>query len=162
MMMTQAFGGTVFRALFFTVPIVIVLAIIYPIQLPPSILDGVLFVLSTFVAFLVLAEINFIIGLLAFSFKSIMGVMRAKYYIIQLCSGLLLPIPFFPEWVQLVLKLLPFQTITFIPLQFYLGNVHGSQLLVMILTQIFWIVSLGFLGKLLWHKAMVKLTLQGG
>lgn len=162
MMLAQAFGGILFRGLFFSVPIGFVLFLVYPILLPTPGISLWGFFFSTFMAFLVLAQTNFIIGLLAFSFKSIEGVIRAKYYLIQLLSGLLLPLAFFPDWARQVLDALPFKIISHVPLQFYLGHIAREEMIGVFLNQIFWAVILFVAGALLWRRMLGKLTVQGG
>ena len=162
MMLAQALGESLFRAMFFSIPIALVLFWVYPIMGPAGGLDFIYFCVSTFVSFLILGQLNFLVGLCAFYLKSIMGIMRAKYYVIQLFSGLLLPLSFFPEKVRLVLEFLPFQTIAHTPLQFYLGKVEGEQLAQVFFQQMTWLLILFGLGHWAWRKAMAKLTLQGG
>lgn len=162
MMLAQAFGGILFRGLFFSVPIGLVLFWVYPILLPAPGMSLLGFFFSTFMAFLVLAQTNFIIGLLAFSFKSIEGVIRAKYYLLQLFSGLLLPLAFFPDWARQILDVLPFKIISHVPLQFYLGHIPSEDILGVFINQILWAVILFIAGALLWRRMLGKLTVQGG
>ncbi len=162
MMISQASGESIFRLLFFTWPIAIVLFFLFPISPPATILDGGLFLVATMLSFFVFAEFNFIVGLLAFSLKSIDGVMRAKYFLIQLLSGLILPLTFFPEYLQPVLNALPFRAIASIPLQFYLGKIPPAEMLSTILFPVVWVIALIVVSQLLWRRAVRQLTVQGG
>lgn len=162
MMVARAAGETLFRLLFFTVPISVVIVAVYPVSLPFSLVHGLAFLLATVFSFLITAELNFLVGLLSFSLKSIDGVMRAKYFLLQLLSGLLLPISFFPYWMQEVLQWLPFQAIAFIPLQIYLGQFQGGALLSNLLIQFVWWIALSYCSLLGWKRAVRHLTLQGG
>jgi ABC-2 type transport system permease protein len=162
LLLSQAFGSSLFRASFFTLPLSVFLLLVFPILPPASVSALLYFLFSTFISFLILAELNFIIGLLAFSLKSIQGIIRAKYFLIQLFSGLLLPLSFFPEIIRRISMLLPFQTITYIPLRFYLGKVSTAELPGVIMHQTLWAISLFLIGKLMWHRAMERLTVQGG
>ena len=162
MIIAKAVGQSLYRVSLFTIPVGAVLLIIFPVSPPENINDLLMFFLATFVGFLILVEINFIVGLLAFSFKSITGLIRAKYFLVQLASGLLLPLVFFPDWLRVPLELLPFQTIAYIPLRFYLGKIDQTEIASVLLFQLFWIVVLLILGKIVWERALVKLTLQGG
>ncbi len=161
-MVFQAIGESLFRLIFFTIPIAIVIVNIFPVALPQSFLHALMFLVSSFLSFLVLAEMNFLVGLLSFFIKSIQGIVRAKYFLIQLLSGLLLPITFFPEALQKIVNLLPFVTIAFLPLQCYLGKVSVSEFPVLLFQQFFWFVLLYLIGRVLWKKAISHLTLQGG
>lgn len=162
MMLTQAAGESVFRMVFFTLPISLVILAVFPVSAPASFAHGVMFLCSTFFSFLVLAEVNFLVGLSAFYLKSIQGISRAKYFIVQLLSGLLLPLSFFPAWLQGILDFLPFTSIAFLPLQCYLGKSGIEQFPSIILTQAAWTLALSILGHFVWNRAVAKLTLQGG
>jgi ABC-2 type transport system permease protein len=162
MMLAQAFGATLFRAACFAIPLGAVIVSIFPVSPPASVADFLLYLLSTFLGFLVFAEFNFIVGLLSFSLKSIQGVVRAKYYVVQFLSGLLLPLTFFPPVVEEVSKYLPFRAIAYTPLQTYLGKLEGRELWFALGVQVLWILVLFILGRLWWDKARSRLLLQGG
>lgn len=162
MLLAQAFGNLLFRATSFALPLALVIALIFPVAPPASIWELFSYLLTTLLGFLVFAEFNFLIGLLSFSLKSIQGIVRAKYYLVQLLSGLLLPIAFFPESVQQVFRLLPFHTIASIPLQTYLGKLRGESLMSALGEQLLWVVILFVLGRIGWRAAFHKLTVHGG
>ena len=90
--------------------------------------------------------------------KSIRGINRAKYYLIQICSGLLLPLTFFPDWLRTVLEFLPFKIIAYVPLQFYLGKIEYSEFANVFFNQILWIIILWLIGLYFWFRARVRLT----
>ena len=162
MMLVQAAGETLFRLLFFSLPIGAVIVVVFPVSLPATAADFGYFLLATVFSFIILAEINFIVGLSAFYFSAIDGIMRAKYFLVQLLSGLLLPLTFFPGWARAVLDVLPFKLIAYVPLQVYLGKVPENALLSLFLTTAAWSVALVVLAQFFWRRAVRKLTLQGG
>lgn len=162
MMLSEAFGGLVFRLCFFTLPISVVLLNIFPIALPYSLLHAVVFMLSTLGSFFVLAEINFLLGLLCFRLKNIDGMIRAKYFFIQLFSGLLLPLSFFPSYLRGICDFLPFKLIAYTPLEIYLGKLNGVSLLYSILQLFAWGLVLFALSELLWKRSFNYLSIQGG
>ncbi|MCB0322221.1 MAG: ABC-2 family transporter protein [Bdellovibrionales bacterium] len=162
LLVAQAAGETLFRLLFFTVPISGVILWLFPVELPASLGHFAWFLAATVMSFLILAEVNFITGLCAFWFKSIDGVMRAKYFLVQILSGLLLPLSFFPGWLQTVVELLPFKTISYLPLQLYLGKVPLDEAPTVLFEQLCWWVALGMLSYFVWRRAVRVLTLQGG
>lgn len=162
MMTAKALGESLFRIGLFSLPICITMLIFFPVLPPSSSGYFLYFCLSTCLGFLVLAQFNFLIGLWAFSLKTIQGVMRAKYYLVQLCSGLLLPLAFFPDWARSILEALPFQAVAYVPLQFYLGKVPAEDVLSTFGLQIGWLLALGLVGQLLWQRALARLSVQGG
>ncbi|MCB0309880.1 MAG: ABC-2 family transporter protein [Bdellovibrionales bacterium] len=162
MMFSQAIGESIFRAIFFSVPISLVVLNVFPVQAPANFAALLLFLCASGLGFFMMAALNFVVGLLAFYIKSIEGIMRAKYNLVNLASGLLLPLTFFPEWLRVILEALPFQALAYVPLNFYLGKVSGPEALPILLNQVYWLSGLTLLGYLMWSRAAAKLTLQGG
>ena len=162
MMISHASGESLFRLIGFTLPITFVIFTLFPVSFPTSIFSGVIFLFSTIVAFIVLAQINFIVGLSAFYLKSVRGVIQAKYYLVQLLSGLLMPIAFFPTWMKEIIEFLPFSLIANIPLKLYLGKIPESQWKMIVFEQVFWITVLSLISAFIWRRAVIKLTVQGG
>ena len=111
---------------------------------------------------LIFALINFLVGTMALQIQSIMGVIRAKYFIVEFLSGLLLPLGFFPEKVRRVLLFLPFPHLSYTPLEIYLGRLRGVALVGNLALQVAWIAVLFAAGRLYWRLATRRLSIQGG
>lgn len=162
MMMSQAAGESLFRLCFFSLPIGLVILWAFPVSPPETFAAFLLFLLATAGSFIIFAEINFLVGLLAFATKSTQGVMRAKYYLVQLLSGLLLPLTFFPQSIQQILAVLPFKAITYVPLTLYLGKATNGEIVLLLAEQLLWCVVFVALSEYFWSRATASLTLQGG
>ena len=162
MYIAEAFGGSCFRLLLLTLPTALLLALMFPVRAPASAAHLAAFLLSATLSFFLVAGINFCVGTFALRLKSILGLLRAKYFLLELCSGLLIPITFFPEWAQQVLNLLPFLYISFAPVLIYLGKTNGWEIARTIGMQMFWILALLAVGHLLWTWSSRKITIQGG
>ncbi len=162
MYVAQTVGEATFRALLFTLPIGLVLVLVYPIHPPASLAAGLLFVLSSLFSLLILTLINFFVGTLALHIYSIIGVIRAKYFVVEFFSGLLVPIGFFPKTLQKIMYLLPFPYISFTPLQIYLGKEQGLQAYLSLGAQILWVSFLFWIGRMAWRHGTKRLSIQGG
>jgi ABC-2 type transport system permease protein len=88
--------------------------------------------------------------------------LRAKYFLLELFSGLMIPISFFPQIFQDIFSVLPFQYISYIPVLIYLGKISGAGILKALALQIFWIFVLLGVGAALWQWSSRKITIQGG
>ncbi len=162
MWLARAVGESAFRLGMLTAPTAIVIALIFPVRSAASAVDFVFFLVSVIGSFLLMGAINFMIGTCAIPLKSILALIRAKYWLIELLSGLLVPISFFPAPLQKVAAWLPFEHIAFTPLQIYLGKLaplHAAKALV---AQWAWVAALLWLGDVWWHRATRKITIQGG
>ncbi len=162
MYIAQALGESVFRLILLTVPTAVVLLIVYPLQRPASGLHFAAFFASVVLSFFIVAGINFAVGTLAIRLKSILGLLRAKYFLLELFSGLLIPISFFPDVFQKVFQALPFQYISYVPVLLYLGKINGGGILAALGWQIFWVGALVALGSGMWKWSSRKITIQGG
>jgi len=139
-----------------------VLLLVYPISPPPSLVSFFLFLLSCVCALLIFTLVNFSVGTLALHIYSIVGVIRAKYFIVEFMSGLLIPVTFFPKSLQRVMMFLPFPYISFTPLQIYLGKVQGAEAWRALGAQGLWVLSLFAAARAFWRFSTRRLSIQGG
>jgi ABC-2 type transport system permease protein len=162
MYVARAAGESVFRLALLTVPTALVLFWVYPLRRPASFGNTAAFLVSVALSFLIVAAINFAVGTFALRLQSILGLLRAKFFLLELFSGLLLPMTFFPQIAQKILGLLPFQYISYVPMLIYLGKLNGLGLVRAIAIQIFWVAVLMALGDALWRWSTRKVIIQGG
>lgn len=162
LMIARALGESVFRLALLTVPTTVVLFLVYPVRRPASLGHFAAFLVSSILSFFIVAGINFAVGTLAIRLKSILGLLRAKYFLLELFSGLLLPISFFPPIFQKMLAAMPFQYISYIPVLLYLGKISGAKILQQLALQLFWVVAMLALGHVMWRWSSRKITIQGG
>jgi ABC-2 type transport system permease protein len=158
----QALGEAGFRLLLLTVPAALIISLIFPVQAPASPQAFGLFLASLAASILLTAGMNFIVGCCAVRLKSILGLLRAKFYVQELLSGLLVPMTMFPPALQTVLAYLPFQHVAYTPLRIYLGKLEGASALEALGVQSLWAVALLILGARFWHLMARKITIHGG
>lgn len=161
-MIADAAGQSAFRAVLFTIPISVVLALVFPLQPPPSLAAGLLFLVSATLSFFLVAALNFLVGLVAIRSKSILGILRAKYLVFELLSGLLIPTTLFPEPLRTILIWSPFPHINFTPATLYLGQAGGLDAGRLLALQAGWTVALLALGQWAWRRSRLRITIQGG
>ena len=77
-------------------------------------------------------------------------------------SGNIVPLPFFPEGFRQFSELLPFSSTANVPIRIYTGDLAGREMVVLMLMQVFWIVALVGVGKLLEWKELKTVVVQGG
>lgn len=162
MYVARAAGESVFRLALLTVPTAVLLFWVFPLRLPASWGHAGAFLVSVILSFLIVAAINFAVGTFALRLQSILGLLRAKFFLLELFSGLLLPMTFFPQVVQKILAMMPFQYISYVPMLIYLGKLHGGGLARALMIQVFWVAVLMALGDVMWRWSTRKLIIQGG
>jgi len=162
MWIARAAGESAFRLILLTAPTAVLVALIFPLRAPASAAQFGLFVIAVLASFLLMAAINFMIGTCAIPLKSILSLIRAKFWLVELLSGLLIPIAFFPQWAQRIFAYLPFEHIASTPLQIYLGMLSGRAAWRAIGISLAWVVALLALGHVWWLRASRKITIHGG
>ena len=161
-MVADAAGQSAFRAALFTLPIGIVIGLLFPVRPPVSWLAAFLFLISAAISFFLVAAINFVVGLIAIRTKSIQGILRAKYLMLELLSGLLIPTTLFPEPLRSILLASPFPHINYTPAMLYLGKATGLAAVKLLALQVGWTTGLLALGAVAWRRSRSRITIQGG
>ena len=162
MWIARAMGESAFRLVLLTMPTAIVVGFVFPVQAPSSRENFALFMLAVLGSFFLMGAINFMIGTCAVPLKSILALIRAKFWLIELLSGLLVPMTFFPTTAQRVLTWLPFEYIAYAPLQIYLGKLSGADALRAVAAQWAWVIILLCAAHLWWNRCAKKITIHGG
>lgn len=155
-------GEGLFRLIFFSLPGMFIVSLIFPIQFSADLSTWFYFALATLFSFIIFTQINLITGILTFFLFNNTGLMRAKRVVIDLFSGLLLPISFFPAWAQEVMAFLPFQAISYIPSMIFTEGFVDSEIYYGLFTQFIWVLILIVPIQILWALARKQLVVQGG
>jgi ABC-2 type transport system permease protein len=128
----------------------------------PTPAEALGFAAAISLALLVSFGLNFLVNLTAFWLIDNNGVTMITNVLLQFFSGFLLPLAFFPPPLAALARLLPFQAITGLPAQVFLGQISGAALMPTLLLQLFWALTLGGLAWLTLRAAMRKVVVQGG
>lgn len=120
------------------------------------------FLAALLLAMLVSFSVSFIVNLTAFWLVDASGPMLIANITMMFFSGFLLPLSFFPPVLEAIARVLPFQAITALPAEMFLGKIAGGELAGALLLQLFWAVLLGWISILVLGAAMRKVIIQGG
>ena len=158
----QGFGEGLFRLLLFMVPGLVVVCLIFPVKLPtdPGGLAAV-FVMLVF-SFLINTQINMLVGIVAFFVENNEGMLRMKRVLVDLFSGVVVPISFFPGWLAVTMKWLPFQAITYLPSSVFTGRITGRRGVARARGSIALVRRADHSDHCVWRQARQRLFVQGG
>jgi ABC-2 type transport system permease protein len=120
------------------------------------------FILSITFSIIISCAFTFLICATAFWMLDNNGVINISSIMSMFFSGFLIPLAFFPPWLSTIAQLLPFQAITSVPVQIFLGRLQGAELLSALALQVFWAVVLTAAALGLMRLAMRKIVIQGG
>jgi len=155
-------GGALMNLAAITIPTIIMLVFVFrvPLQVGPGLF---LFPLSLALAFLISFNFDYFIGVLGFYSESIWGMSVTKEIFVTALSGALIPLQFFPETLQKILLVLPFQAIYHTPMMMVTRPNQGwDVLLPMLGVQFAWTIAIFILTRLFYYQAVKVLRVAGG
>lgn len=144
------------------IPLFILALLFFDLAPPASFEAGALFVLSCLSAVLLSAAITTLVMLSLFWTISGEGIVRLMPHIVILFSGLIIPLPFCPDWAQPFLQAQPFRGITDIPCRIYTGMIPTCDWPFAIGFQLAWTALFILFGRFLTKRALSALVIQGG
>jgi ABC-2 type transport system permease protein len=105
--------------------------------------------------------VNAMIGLLAFIVEDVSAFMWIYQKLAFIFGGLLIPLDFYPQWLQAITRALPFSSTIYGPARLFVSPTLALFVNVMLL-QIMWIVILGLSLSLAYRRGLTQLTINGG
>lgn len=153
------------RVLLRFAPILVVSALLpepYGLRLPVSPLAGLCFIVSLLLGFLVMVSFSMLIYVATFYTVTPNGIRILAISAVEFLAGGIIPIPFFPQWLQPVINALPFASMQNAPLLIYIGYRSGGEIVYTLVLQAVWLAALVLIGRLLMRRALRKVVVQGG
>jgi ABC-2 type transport system permease protein len=132
-------------------------------MLPPaSPTAAALYVVSVGLGYGIMVLIGLMIGLASFWTIEIFGFVMIYRLVSAFFGGALIPLWFFPAQLSAVADWLPFQSMLFVPIAIYLGQLTGGDAARAIALQLLWIFALYVAVQTVWRHAMQRVVVQGG
>jgi len=82
--------------------------------------------------------------------------------LITVFSGLIVPLPLFPDWMQPLLRVLPFAGLADLPYRIYLGTIAPASLPGVLALQLGWTALFVALGRFILPRGLNQIAIQGG
>lgn len=165
MWFARSLANRMSKALLRCFPILVVASLLpqtYRMSLPRSLSTALLFLLTMVLGLLVTVALCMLIYVLSFFTVSPDGLRIFFVSGVEFLSGAVIPLPFFPEKLRFFLELLPFASMQNVPFRIYSGGMTGEEILRALCLQLFWLVVLAGLGRLLCRVAVKRVIVQGG
>lgn len=145
-----------------SVPLLLLAGLFFGLGLPPDPPAFAAFLLSFTGAILLGAALTTLMSISLLWTISGDGVAKVLSTLMWVCSGIIIPLPFLPDWTQPLFMVLPFRGMMDTPFRIYLGHLSGGAAAMALLHQLVWIVLLLALGRFLLSRARRRITVQGG
>jgi ABC-2 type transport system permease protein len=105
--------------------------------------------------------LNAMIGLSAFVVEDVSAFTWIYQKLAFIFGGMLIPLNFYPQWLQTVAKMLPFSSAMYGPV--YLSVAPSQELFISVMTlQLAWIIGLVILLGVIYKRGLTQLTVNGG
>jgi ABC-2 type transport system permease protein len=158
----RALAGSAAPTFLRCAPLLVLAWLFFGLELPPSWACAAAFVVSTASAFLLAAAIATLLNISLLWTISGEGITQIVPTLVVIFSGLIIPLPLFPDWAQPILNALPFRGLGDVPFRLYSGNLPPEQLWSLLAGQLAWTAALILLGRWLLARGARRLVVQGG
>lgn len=90
------------------------------------------------------------------------GVNRILPAAVFFFSGLTVPLPLLPDWMQSLIAVLPFRGLADTPFRIYMGHMPLQEAVFALVHQWLWVGGMILIGYFLLQRGVQKLVVQGG
>lgn len=144
--------------------IVIEIPLLYLIFRPPIFIQTNLSLLlyatlALILAILIYFYINIIFGAIGFWSRDVWAPRFLLMVVLEFSTGALFPLDMLPSIFTQLLYLTPFPYLLFAPIKIYLGQ--DPQVFLHLAVSFFWVITLYFTSKLVWHKGLRVYEAEG-
>ncbi|MBA3239456.1 MAG: ABC-2 family transporter protein [Parachlamydiaceae bacterium] len=144
------------------IPVFIVAGLSLGLDAPISMYAGIAFAVSLIFSVILASSITtFVMTSLLWTISG-EGLKRLLPHTVVLLSGMVVPLPLFPEWIQPFLSIQPFRGVLDIPFRLYTGIIPANESLYYLAFQLIWSLLIIVAGKTLIARGINRLTIQGG
>lgn len=158
----QKLGRSGFLLLGRGIPPLVVGALVTGLALPESPLSYLLGAFSLLLAITVAFLADMMVNLAAFWLLETRGLTIVYNAVMNLLSGFLIPILWFPDWLLTIARATPFPSMIQTPIDTLSGRVPPLEALPLVATQAGWLIILGLMAHLMLRAGVRSVEVQGG
>lgn len=155
-------GRAVYHAVFRGIPPFLVGSLFFALTLPVSPAVWALFLASGVLAVVVSFAVRWLYNASAFWLMDDRGVTIIVGTAMALCSGFMIPVSFFPDWLAAIANATPFPAMIQIPVDIFVGRLSGGEALRALGVQLIWAIALLVAARLAFAAGVRRLVVQGG
>ena len=157
---SDGFGQTALHAMLI-VPALLLALFIVRIDVPPP-AALLAFAFSFALGYVVNFLLNFLMNSIAFWTLETFAIQLIVRWVSDLLGGQVVPLIFFPGFLQKIVLALPFAAVYSTPLLIYVGTIAPSAYPAAFATQLAWGAGFAILATFVWRGALKRVVVQGG
>ena len=143
-------------------PLLTLALLFFGMDLPASPTAGAAFIVSMMGALLISSAFTTLINVTMMWTVSGQGAAVLAGIAVTIFTGMIVPVPFFPDWAQTFINVLPFRGIVDTPYRIYLGHIPTSDIFPNLAHQLAWAIGLVLIGRWVLSRGLRRLVMQGG
>jgi ABC-2 type transport system permease protein len=157
---------TVLRA----IPMCLIAALVLPsigldewrLSAPPSLASAIAFAAAIGCTLLLGCALTTFINISLLWTISGEGAVILMTTLVTFLSGMVIPLPLFPDWAQRIVQSLPFAGLVDLPFRIYIGHIPPQAAISVLRHQLLWTVALVLAGRWLLSRGLRRIVVQGG
>ena len=157
---------TVLRA----VPMCVIAALVLPLvglaewrlAPPPPVASGMAFAATLVGTLLLGCAMTTLINISLLWTISGDGIVILMTALVTFFSGMLIPLPLFPDWAQPIIQALPFAGLVDLPFRVFTGHIPPQAAISVLRHQLLWTAALVLFGRWLLARGLRRIVVQGG
>ena len=137
-------------------------AMVFDLRAPADMATAAAFAVALALAIALSFALRFVVNLTAFWLLDVRGVLQLYVVLVIFFSGIVVPVTFFPGWLETVARWLPFVAMLQLPVEVWLGLPAGGSIAEHLGVQMLWMVAAFAGGRLMLRAAVRRVVVQGG
>jgi ABC-2 type transport system permease protein len=150
------------RAALRSTPLVIVAMVFFQMRPPASLAAGLAWAAATAGAVALACAMTSLYHVSMLWTVAGEGVTTISATLVLFLSGMMIPLPLLPAWVQRITAALPFRGLVDLPFRLYIGSIPTERLAGILLEQAGWTLAFVALGRWLLNRGLRRVAVQGG
>jgi ABC-2 type transport system permease protein len=144
------------------IPLAFALSLIFKPELNPTLLEGVVFFVAIWMAYLIRTITLSLLGMVTFWTTRVSALFELYFAAELILSGRLVPLSLMPVWVQELAWFFPFRWAFGFPIEALVGQLTMTDMLIGLGMQVAWVVGGWIIVHLIWKVAIRRFSAVGG
>lgn len=144
------------------IPLALALSLIFKPELNPTLLEGVVFFIAIWMAYLIRTITLSLLGMVTFWTTRVSALFELYFAAELILSGRLVPLSLMPVWVQELAWFFPFRWAFGFPIEALVGQLTMADMLIGLGMQVAWVVGGWIVVHLIWKVAIRRFSAVGG